>query len=951
MSEKQLQYITIIGAQEHNLKNINVKIPHHKLTVITGVSGSGKSSLAFDTINAEGQRRYIETFSAYARNFLGTYKRPKVDIIDGLSPVIAIEQKTISKNPRSTVGTVTEIYDFFRLLYARIGKAYSYVTGKEMVKYSDEAIFNLVFKKYLNKKIYILAPYIRGRKGHYKELFAKFLANGYLYARIDGEIKELTNNFQVDRYKTHFIELVIDKIKITEGNTNRLKESLKTALKQGKNTVMIVEKESNKTEYFSKNFVCETSGISYEEPAPFSFSFNSPKGACNKCHGLGYIIEADLNKIIPNKNLSIRKGAIKLLGKFSNSIIFQQIEALGKKYNFTLDTPIKNISKEALEVILYGSQEPVKLTNLNIGISSYYLTFDGVIAYLENNLEKIKGNKKKNLIEDFFVKKNCPVCNGYRLKKESLHFKIDNKSIAEIANFDLTKLYKWVEQIPYKLNKQQLTIARDTLKEIKKRIKFLLDVGLGYLSLNRPSYTLSGGESQRIRLAAQIGSQLVNVLYIFDEPSIGLHPKDNELLIKSLKNLTKLKNTVIVVEHDEEIMRNAGFIIDLGPGAGKYGGEVLAACNKNKFLKSNTITAQYLKGIKQIEIPQKRRQGNNKFIEIKGAKGHNLKNINVKIPLGKFIVVTGVSGSGKFSLINETLYPALQKHLYSSKVFPLEYESIKGIENINKVINVDQSPIGHSPRSNPATYIGVFTEIRNLFASLPEAKIRGFKSGRFSFNVKGGRCEECKGTGLKTIEMNFLPDVYVTCPVCMGKRYNNETLQVTYKGYSINDVLNMTVNKALEVFENVPSIHNKLMVLKEIGLGYLQLGQSSLTLSGGEAQRVKLAAELSKKSTGKTLYILDEPTTGLHFQDIKVLLKVINYIVDKGNTVIVIEHNLDIIKSADWIIDLGPEGGDKGGYIIAEGTPEQIAQNKNSETGKYLKKVINKSKSSFKTNK
>ncbi len=942
MPDKQT-YINITGAREHNLKNINVSIPHHKLVVITGVSGSGKSSLAFDTINAEGQRRYIETFSAYARNFLGSYKRPDVDVIEGLSPVIAIEQKTVSKNPRSTVGTVTEIYDFFRLLYARIGRAYSYVTGKEMVKYTDDDILNLVTQKYNGKKIYILAPYVKGRKGHYKELFAKFLSNGYLYARIDGEIKELGRNFQVDRYKTHFIELVIDKIRVTGSNEKRLKESIKTALKQGKDTIMVVEDGKTDAEYFSKKYVCADSGISYDEPAPFSFSFNSPQGSCPKCHGLGYVIEADLDKIIPDKSLSIRKGAIKPLGKYSSSLIFLQLEAIGRKYGFTLDTPVKDISEEALDIILYGSPEPVKLTNTPIGISSYYLSFDGVVSYLENNLDKVTGSKKKNFIEEFFVKRTCPVCQGTRLKKESVHFKIDGKSIAQIAEMDLISLYEWVEKLPEKLSSQENAIARETLKEIKKRIKFLLDVGLGYLSLNRPSYSLSGGESQRIRLATQIGSQLVNVLYIFDEPSIGLHQRDNELLIKSLKELRDLKNTVIVVEHDEEIMHNADFIIDMGPGAGKHGGEILAACPKEEFLNSGTLTAQYLTGEKSIEIPAKRRKGNGKYIEIKGARGHNLKNINVKFPLGKFIVVTGVSGSGKSSLVNETLYPALRKHLYSSRAFPLEHDSIEGLENINKVISVDQSPIGHSPRSNPATYIGVFTDIRNLYASLPEAKIRGFKPNRFSFNVKGGRCEECKGTGVKTIEMNFLPDVYVTCPVCMGKRYNDETLQVTYKGYSINDVLNMTVNKAVEVFENIPSIYNKLKVLKEVGLGYLQLGQSSLTLSGGEAQRVKLAAELSKKATGKTLYILDEPTTGLHFQDIQVLLKVINYIVDKGNTVIVIEHNLDIIKSADWVIDLGPEGGNAGGEVVAEGTPEQVAANKNSITGKYLKKVIPKS--------
>ncbi len=939
MKQKQ-SYIKIIGAREHNLKNINVKIPHHKFTVITGVSGSGKSSLAFDTINAEGQRRYIETFSAYARNFLGSYKRPDVDIIEGLSPVIAIEQKTISKNPRSTVGTITEIYDFFRLLYARIGRAYSYATGKEMIRYIDDDIFNLILKKYSGKKVFILAPYVRGRKGHYKELFSRFLSSGHLYARVDGEIKEISRNFQVDRYKTHFIELVIDKIRIKEENGKRIKESIKTALKQGKDTLMVVEDGQKDGEYFSKKYVCPDTGISYDEPAPYSFSFNSPQGSCPKCHGIGYVIEADLDKIIPDKNLSIRKGAIKPLGRFSNSLIFLQIEAIGKKYGFTLDTPVKDIPREAIDIILYGSPEPVKLTNTPIGISSYYLSFDGVIPYIENNLDKYSGSRKKLFIEEFFVKKTCPVCNGSRLKKESLHFKIDSKSIVDIANMDLEKLYEWTEKLPDKLSPAEQKIARDTLKEIKKRIKFLLDVGLGYLSLNRPSYSLSGGESQRIRLATQIGSQLVNVLYIFDEPSIGLHQQDNERLINSLKSLRDLKNTIIVVEHDEEIMRNADYIIDIGPGAGKHGGEILAALPTKDFLKTNTVTAQYLNGKKKITVPNQRRQGNGKEIKIIGAKGHNLKNIDVSIPLGKFIAVTGVSGSGKSSLINETLYPALKKHLYKSRAFPLEYDKIEGLEHINKVINVDQSPIGHSPRSNPATYIGVFTDIRNLFASLPEAKIRGFKPNRFSFNVKGGRCEECKGTGTKTIEMNFLPDVYVTCPVCRGKRYNDETLKVTYHGYNINDVLNMTVNKALKVFENIPPVYNKLKVLQNVGLGYLQLGQSSLTLSGGEAQRVKLAAELSKKATGKTLYILDEPTTGLHFEDIKILLKVINYIVDQGNTIIVIEHNLDIIKSADWVIDLGPGGGIHGGKLVAEGTPEDVAFNPKSVTGRYLKRLL-----------
>ena len=937
------RYITIYGAREHNLKNITVKIPHRSLTVITGVSGSGKSSLAFDTIHAEGQRRYLETFSAYARNFLETIQRPDVDLIEGLSPVIAIEQKTTSKNPRSTVGTITEIYDFLRLLYARIGEAYSYETNEKMVRFSEEQIETAILKNFNQKKILILAPQIKGRKGHYRELFNKILANGYYKVRIDGTITELTKNHQIDRYKTHFIEIVIDTITINSKNISRLKNALRSAFQQSKDVIQILDTETDKISFFSKQLMCPTTGLAYDEPAPHSFSFNSPQGACPHCKGLGVVSEISIDKIIPDKSLSIREGAILPLGKYKNSLIFWQLEAIGKKHHFDLDTPIKKISQEALKIILYGSNEQYHIEHSPLGYeANFFLSFEGIINYVENFGDSSSlSSKQSKWIAHFYSKKQCPVCHGKRLKKESLHFKIDQKSIADISEMELSKLAQWIQQLPEKLSHTQKTIATEILIEIDKRLQFLLNVGLEYLSLNRPTGSLSGGEAQRIRLATQIGSQLINTLYILDEPSIGLHQRDNIRLINSLKALRDSGNTVIVVEHDKEIMLQSDYIVDIGPGAGKHGGEILAMSETDKFLHSNTLTARYLSGKENIDFQQNPRKGNKLYLTLKGASGHNLKNISVSFPLGMFICITGVSGSGKSSLINETLLPILKNAYHHAKQQPLPYKAIEGIENLSEVIAVNQAPIGRSPRSNPATYTGIFTDIRNLFASTPEAKVKGFKSNRFSFNVKGGRCETCKGSGVKTIEMNFLPDVFVTCPDCNGNRYNQETLSIRYKGKNINDILNMTVNQAVEFFENIPSIYKKIKTLQDVGLGYITLGQSSISLSGGESQRIKLASELSKRSTGKTLYILDEPTTGLHFNDIKILLIVINQLIEKGNTVIIIEHNMDIIKNADYIIDMGPEGGEKGGQIIAQGTINELIQYTNdSYTAHYLKKEI-----------
>ena len=938
---EKTSYVTVLGARVHNLKNIDVSIPRNKLTVITGLSGSGKSSLAFDTIYAEGQRRYIETLSAYARQFLGSMERPDVDQITGLSPVISIEQKSTNKNPRSTVGTITEIYDFLRLLYARASDAYSLITGEKMVKYTDDQIIQLIVKQFDNKNIMILAPIVQGRKGHYRELFEQIRKKGFLYARINGEVKELLHGMKLDRYKTHHIETVIDKLKVSEKDVNRLKRTVKTAMDHGKGILMILEKDSKEIKYFSRKLMCPTSGVSYNEPAPYSFSFNSPQGACPKCNGLGYIHEIDIKKIIPDSKISIKNGGITPLGKYKNILIFWQIEAIATKYKFTLDTPIKNIPEKALQIILYGSDESFKLLNTPLGKSSnYFLSFEGIINYI-NNFQQDKAFENGKKWTDQYVKKaTCPKCNGDRLKKESLHFKVAGKNIAELSAMDIDELNNWFQNIDEHLSDKQKIIGRDVLKEIKERLSFLLDVGLNYLSLNRTARSLSGGESQRIRLATQVGSKLVNVLYILDEPSIGLHQRDNLKLITSLKQLRDTGNSIIVVEHDKEMILSADHVIDMGPKAGRYGGKVVVAGTPDEILKSDSLTAEYLNHKRKIEIPKKRREGNGKKITLHGAKGHNLKNVTVDFPLGKFICVTGVSGSGKSSLINETLHPVLSKHFYRSNKQALEYDKIEGIENIDKVIEVDQSPLGRTPRSNPVTYTGVFGDVRKLFEQIPEAKIRGYKAGRFSFNVKGGRCETCKGAGLQTIEMNFLPDVYVHCKDCNGKRYNRETLEVKYKGKSISNVLDMTVNQAVEFFDQIPAINQKLKAIQGVGLGYITLGQPSTTLSGGESQRVKLASELAKRNTGNTLYILDEPTTGLHFEDIRVLLKVLNNLVDKGNTVIVIEHNMDVIKVADHIIDLGKEGGAKGGEILFDGTPEEMIKNNNSYTASYLKSEL-----------
>lgn len=941
MNEK----IEVFGARVHNLKNVDITIPRNSLTVFTGLSGSGKSSLAFDTIFAEGQRRYIETFSAYARNFLGNMERPDVDKITGLSPVISIEQKTTNKNPRSTVGTTTEIYDYLRLLFARAGEAYSYMSGEKMVKYTEEKVVDMIMSDYQDRKIYILSPLVRNRKGHYRELFEQMRRKGYLYIRVDGEIQELTRGMKVDRYKNHNIEVVIDKMKLggTENNTlrERLAKTVSTAMKQGEGLLMILDNERNETKYFSKRLMDPVTGIAYKDPAPNIFSFNSPEGACPQCKGLGVIDEIDLKKVIPDDKQDIHSGAIVPLGKYKNQMIFWQIDALLKKHNCDLKTPIKDIPKEAMDEVLYGSLEKLKIAKELVHTTSdYFVSFDGIIKYLRTVMENDDSSAGKKWADQFIAEAQCPECHGHRLNREALSYKIWDKNIADLAEMDITELKDWVDHVEEHMSEKQRTIAVEIIKEIRKRINFLLDVGLDYLALNRQSATLSGGESQRIRLATQIGSQLVNVLYILDEPSIGLHQRDNERLINSLKELRDMGNTVIVVEHDEDMMRAADWIVDIGPKAGRKGGEVVFQGKPADMLKTHTLTAQYLNGERAIELPKERREGNGKTIQLTGCKGNNLKDVNVTFPLGELIVVTGVSGSGKSTLINETLQPILSQHFYRSLKRPMPYGKIEGIDNIDKVVNVDQSPIGRTPRSNPATYTGVFSDIRQLFVNLPEAKIRGYKPGRFSFNVKGGRCETCGGNGYKTIEMNFLPDVMVPCEVCHGKRYNRETLEVRFKGKSIADVLDMTVNMAVEFFENVPQILPKIKALQDVGLGYIKLGQSSTTLSGGESQRVKLATELAKRDTGKTLYILDEPTTGLHFEDIRILMDVLQKLVDRGNTVIIIEHNLDVIKLADYIIDMGPEGGRGGGRMLSCGTPEVVAKNQESYTSRFLAKVL-----------
>ncbi|MBO5988192.1 MAG: excinuclease ABC subunit UvrA [Paludibacteraceae bacterium] len=938
----ETEQIEVLGARVHNLKNVDVSIPRNKMTVITGLSGSGKSSLAFDTIFAEGQRRYIETFSAYARNFLGNLERPDVDKITGLSPVISIEQKTTNKNPRSTVGTTTEVYDFLRLLFARAGDAHSYVTGEKMVKYTEEQILKLIHENYNGEAVFILAPLVRARKGHYKELFEHVRKKGYLNVRVDGEMREIVHGMKLDRYKNHDIEVVIDKLVISEKNAQRIKESVQIAMKQGSGSIIIAKKDDGSVRHFSRLLMCPTSGIAYSDPAPHHFSFNSPHGACPKCKGLGIVNEIDFDKIIPNRDESIYSGGIIPLGKYKNSLIFWQLETIAEKYGFSLKTPIKEIPEEALDAILNGTDEKMLMKNGALGASNLILSFEGVLHYIEMQQDSEASATAQKWANQFSKVATCPECNGQRLKKEALHFRIDGKNIAELSNMDLSELKEWVDTVEQKMSKKQAKIASEILKEIRSRLGFLLDVGLDYLSLNRTSVTLSGGESQRIRLATQVGSQLVNVLYILDEPSIGLHQRDNVKLINSLKQLRDIGNSIIVVEHDKDMMLEADYIVDMGPHAGRHGGEVVFAGTPKEMLKTSTVTADYLNGKRNIEIPKVKREGNGLFISLKGARGNNLKNVDVTFPLGKMICVTGVSGSGKSSLINDTLQPILSQHFYRSLQDPLPYSSIEGIENIDKVINVDQSPIGRTPRSNPATYTNLFSDIRSLFVSLPESKMRGYKPGRFSFNVKGGRCETCSGNGYKTIEMNFLPDVYVPCEECHGKRYNRETLEIRYKGKSIADVLDLTINQAVEFFENIPTIYHKVKTLQSVGLGYIKLGQSSTTLSGGESQRIKLATELMKKDTGKTLYILDEPTTGLHFEDIRILLDVLNKLVDKGNSVIVIEHNLDVIKVADYIIDIGPNGGRDGGQLLCAGTPEEIVNCPESITGKFLKNELKK---------
>lgn len=933
--------ISVLGARVHNLKNIDVDIPRNKLTVITGMSGSGKSSLAFDTIFAEGQRRYVETFSAYARNFLGNMERPDVDKISGLSPVISIEQKTTNKNPRSTVGTTTEIYDFFRLLYARAGEAYSYLSGEKMVKYTEEQILDLILTRYAGKKTYLLAPVVRSRKGHYKELFEQIRKKGYLNVRVDGDLREIFHGMKLDRYKNHNIEVVIDKLVVSATDERRLKESLRIAMKQGDGLVVVLDAETNEARHFSKRLMCPVTGLSYGEPAPHNFSFNSPHGACHKCKGLGEVNLLDMEKIVPDSSQNIYQGGIAPLGKYKNALIFWQIEAICDKYGVTVKTPIRDIPEEAMDEILNGTDERLQIKNESLGNSNYFLTYEGVSKYILMQQESEASASAQKWAGQFIKMSACPECNGQRLNKEALHYKIAGKNIADISGLDISELSEWVDSLHDKLSSKQQQIATEILKEIRSRLNFMLDVGLDYLSMNRASASLSGGESQRIRLATQIGSQLVNVLYILDEPSIGLHQRDNVRLINSLKQLRDTGNSVVVVEHDKDMMLEADYVIDMGPKAGRLGGEVVFAGTPAEMLQANTLTAAYLNGLQEIAVPAERRKGNGRFITIHGARGNNLKKVDATFPLGTMICVTGVSGSGKSSLINRTLQPILSQHFYRSLEDPLPYDSIDGIEHVDKVVNVDQSPIGRSPRSNPATYTGIFSDIRSLFVDLPEAKIRGYKPGRFSFNVSGGRCETCKGNGYKTIEMNFLPDVLVPCEECHGKRYNRETLEVRFRGKSIADILDMTINMAVEFFENIPSILYKIKVLQDVGLGYIKLGQPSTTLSGGESQRVKLATELAKRDTGKTLYVLDEPTTGLHFEDIRVLLGVLNKLVDKGNTIIVIEHNLDVIKSADYIIDMGPEGGRRGGQLLFAGTPEAMIQQEiNSFTAPFLKEEL-----------
>ena len=933
--------INVWGARVHNLKNIDVEIPRNSLTVITGLSGSGKSSLAFDTIFAEGQRRYIETFSAYARNFLGGMERPDVDKITGLSPVISIEQKTTNKNPRSTVGTTTEIYDFMRLLFARAGKAYSYESGEEMVKYTEEQVVEMIHSNYTGRKILILAPVVRSRKGHYRELFESMRRKGYLNARIDGEVREITKGMKLDRYKNHDIEIVIDKLAVGDKDDDRLRKSVAVAMRAGEGLLMVLDKDTNNLKHYSKRLMCPTTGMSYGDPAPNNFSFNSPQGACPRCKGLGYVNQIDLDKVIPDKSLSIHGGAITPLGKFKSQMVFWQIDAILKNYDLDIKTPVSDIPEEAMNEILYGTLGNVRIDKELIHASSdYFLSFDGVVKYLKNLIENDDSATVQKWADQFMAVTECPECQGRRLNREALSYRIWDKNISELAKMDIGELRQWLDEAQNHLDSKQSQIANEILKEMRTRLDFLIDVGLDYLSLDRQSATLSGGESQRIRLATQIGSQLVNVLYILDEPSIGLHQRDNERLIRSLKELRDIGNTVIVVEHDKDMMLSADYVIDIGPKAGRKGGEVVFQGKPKDMLTQHTITGEYLSGARKIEVPATRRKGNGKSIKITGAKGNNLKNVDVEFPLGTLIVVTGVSGSGKSTLINETLQPILSQHFYRSLKKPMPYDKIEGIENIDKIVNVDQSPIGRTPRSNPATYTGVFSDIRSLFVNLPEAKIRGYKPGRFSFNVKGGRCETCGGNGYKTIEMNFLPDVMVPCEECHGKRYNRETLEVRYKGKSIADVLDMTINQAVDFFANVPDILRKIKTIQDVGLGYIKLGQPSTTLSGGESQRVKLATELSKKDTGKTLYILDEPTTGLHFEDIRILMDVLQKLVDKGNTVIIIEHNLDVIKLADHIIDMGPEGGRGGGMVMSAGTPEEVAKSKNGYTPRFLKEEL-----------